>query len=108
VFVAEGTSNEKLERIRHSDYLAKGYRSFTEITGALFIYEHSLVPNDEHYQQRIEKGKVSRVYIGIYGDPASDTNKQIIVCGNLLASSRRPSRPLNVHFFDSATAKVRG
>ncbi len=31
VFVAEGTSMEKLERIRHCDYLAKAYRSFQSI-----------------------------------------------------------------------------
>ncbi len=42
LFVAEGTSDEKLDRIRHSDYLAKAYRSFCEIQGALFIYGHSV------------------------------------------------------------------
>jgi hypothetical protein len=108
VFVAEGTSDEKLERIRHSDYLAKGYRSFTEITGALFIYGHSLAPNDEHYLRRIEKGRLSHVYIGIYGDPESESNRQIIVRGKSLANARAPSHPLAVHFFDSATAKVWG
>ena len=35
LFVSEGTSAEKLERIRHSDYLAKAYRSFSEITGEI-------------------------------------------------------------------------
>jgi hypothetical protein len=88
IFVAEGSSNEKLERIRHSDYLAKGYRSFAEITGALFIYGHSLASNDEHYLKRIEKGKVSRVYVGIFGDPGNDANKQIITRARLLAASR--------------------
>lgn len=33
LFVSEGTSAEKLERIRHSDYLSKAYRSFSEIQG---------------------------------------------------------------------------
>lgn len=108
VFVAEGTSNEKLERIRHNDYLAKGYRSFTEITGALFIYGHSLAPNDEHYLKRIEKGKLSHVYVGIYGDPNSDSNRQIIIRGKSLASARPPSRPMAVSFFDAGTAKVWG
>jgi hypothetical protein len=42
LFVSEGTSDEKYEKIRHNDYLAKGYRSFSQITGDLFIYGHSL------------------------------------------------------------------
>ncbi|MWT96673.1 DUF4917 family protein, partial [Escherichia coli] len=37
IFVSEGTSAEKYERIRHNDYLAKAYRSFGSIGGALFI-----------------------------------------------------------------------
>ena len=57
LFVAEGSSAEKLERIRHSDYLAKAYRSFQEIQHCLFVYGHSLAANDEHYLRRIEKGK---------------------------------------------------
>lgn len=106
LFVSEGTSNEKLERIRHSDYLAKAYRSFCEITGALFIYGHSLAENDEHYLKRIEKGKVSCVYVGIYGDSSGDENKKIIARANKLISGRAPSRPLQVQFFDAATAHV--
>lgn len=106
LFVSEGTSNEKLERIRHNDYLAKAYRSFSEITGALFVYGHSLAENDEHYLKRIEKGKVSCVYVGIYGDPDGYSNKQIISRANRLVSGRAPSRPLQVRFFDAATARV--
>lgn len=106
LFVSEGTSSEKLERIRHNDYLAKAYRSFSEITGALFIYGHSLAENDEHYLKRIEKGKVSCVYVGIYGDPQTDANKQIIARANNFVSGRAPSRPLQVKFFDAATAHV--
>ncbi|MFA5183556.1 MAG: DUF4917 family protein, partial [Syntrophales bacterium] len=63
LFVAEGTSDEKLERIRHSDYLAKGYRSFQNIGGALFIFGHSLASSDEHYLKLIEKGKVKHLFV---------------------------------------------
>ena len=108
LFVSEGTSAEKLERIRHSDYLAKAYRSFSEITGALFIYGHSLAANDEHYLKRIEKGKVSQLYIGLHGDPASGSNKHIIRRADQLANNRRRNAPLSVSYFDSSTAKVWG
>lgn len=106
IFVSEGTSDEKLEKIRHNDYLAKAYRSFSEITGALFIYGHSLAANDEHYLKRIEKGKLSAVYVGIYGDSESDSNKRIMARARQLAAGRSARKPLVVRFFDASTAKV--
>lgn len=107
IFVAEGTSNEKLIRIRHNDYLAKAYRSFIEITGALFIYGHSLDENDDHFLKRIEKGKLSQLYVGIYGDPDSGSNKAIINRANRMAIPRKRAS-LIVTFFDAASANVWG
>lgn len=108
LFVAEGTSAEKVEKIRHSDYLAKAYRSFSEIKGALFIYGHSLAENDEHYLKRIERGKVSRLYVGIYGDPESPQNKAIITRANKMPLARKKSPQLQVHFYDAESAQVWG
>lgn len=108
LFVSEGTSAEKLERIRHNDYLAKAYRSFSEIEGALFIYGHSLAENDEHYLKRIEKGKLSQIYIGLYGDPNSEANKRIVSRANQMSSRRRARAPLGVTYFDASSAKVWG
>ncbi|WAK04576.1 DUF4917 family protein [Methylobacter sp. YRD-M1] len=114
IFVAEGTSNEKLIRIRHNDYLAKAYRSFSEIGGGLFIYGHSLAKNDDHYLKCIEKGKITNLYIGIYGDPETPSNKAIIARANKMvsaraskiSSSRRRRADLSVSFFDAGSAKV--
>jgi hypothetical protein len=116
IFVAEGTSNEKLIRIRHNDYLSKAYRSFSEIGGGLFIYGHSLAENDDHYLKRIEKGKLSHLYVGIYGDPDTPSNKKIIARAESMASARagKTSGPrkrnsdLSVSFFDAGSAKVWG
>lgn len=108
LFVSEGTSDAKYERIRHSDYLAKAYRSFSSIQGALFVYGHSLAENDDHYLKCIPRGKVSHVYIGIYGDPNSDGNKFIMRRAQQLANRRRGRAALNITYFDAATAKVWG
>jgi len=108
LFVAEGTSSEKIARIKHSDYLAKAYRSFSEITGCLFIYGHSLADNDAHFLKRIEKGKLRHIFVGVYGDPGSDENKRIISKANAMATARAPSKPLSVSFYDAASAKVWG
>jgi hypothetical protein len=107
LFVAEGTSEEKLTRIRHSDYLAKGYRSFSSIQGALFIYGHSLAPSDEHYLRLVERGKLEHVFVGLHGDPASATNRATIRRANLLAERRKKGN-LRVSFFDSGSANVWG
>ena len=108
IFVSEGTSAEKYERIRHNDYLAKAYRSFCGIGGALFIYGHSLAENDEHYLKRIEKGKILHVYIGLYGDPLSDANKRITRRADQMINARRGRYKLDISYFDAATAKVWG
>jgi hypothetical protein len=108
LFVSEGSSDEKLLRIKHSDYLAKAYRSFSEITGCLFVYGHSLAENDEHYLKRIERGKLTRLYIGIYGDPNSPGNKAIVRRANAMPLARvgNKARPLDLFFYDASTAKV--
>ena len=108
LFVAEGTSAEKLERIRHSDYLAKAYRSFQEIQQCLFIYGHSLAKNDEHFLKLIERGKLSHLYVGLFGDPASDVNKAIVSRARAMEIGRGTKKPLKVDFYDSVTAKVWG
>lgn len=108
LFVAEGTSDEKLERIRHSDYLAKAYRSFENIQGTVFIYGHSLAENDEHYLRVLENGKVSTLFVGLFGDASSASNKRIIARAEAMVPKRGPKRPLTVRFFQSETAEVWG
>lgn len=116
LFVAEGSSEEKLQRIKHHAYLSKAYESFSKINGALFIYGHSLSANDEHFLKLIEKGKVTQLYVGIYGDSNSVTNQHIISRANQmqefrenLAARRRSRVPeLEVYFYDAATAQPWG
>jgi hypothetical protein len=108
LFVSEGTSAEKYERIRHNDYLAKAYRSFSSIQGALFIFGHSLAENDNHYLRCIQRGKVSHLYVALYGDPNSDSNKFIMRRARELTNGRRARNSLSVSYFDAASVKVWG
>lgn len=105
LFVAEGTANEKIERIRHNDYLARGLRSFNQISGSLFIYGHSLAENDSHILRAIERGKLTQLYVGIYGNPNTPENLSIISRANKMNYAER-KKILNVYFFDATTAKV--
>ena len=61
IYVSEGTSRSKMERVMHSSYLIRGYRSLSLITGSLFIFGHSLQPSDEHVLKCIEESQVEKV-----------------------------------------------
>lgn len=108
IFVAEGESDQKFGRIRHSDFLSKAYRSLQEIGGALFVYGHAMSPNDEHIIRLIGKGKLRQLFVGLYGDENSTGNVAIQRRVDLLRTSRPPRRPLEVAFFDAASAQVWG
>lgn len=107
IFVSEGTSTEKMVRIKHNDYLAKAYRSFCEIQYCLFIYGHSLAKNDEHFLKRIEKGKLKKVYISIFGDPNTSANKEIIARAKAMQTARKVGT-LEVMLYSAESAKVWG
>lgn len=112
LFVAEGSSDQKKNRIRHNAYLYQGLKVFTQNAQTknhgFFIFGHSLAANDDHILMRLARGKFPKLYIGLYGDPDSDWNKAIIARANGLAAQRHHKYPLKVVFFDSATANVWG
>lgn len=112
LFVAEGKSNQKLAKIKHSAYLHHSYKSFTaqmeQRDDALFIFGHSLADNDQHILKKIARGKIAQVYVGLYGDPDDLVNKQIRHAANALASPRSRQAALEVAFFDAASAQVWG
>lgn len=106
LFVAEGESVKKVERIRHSDFLDKTYRSILRIGGAMFIHGHSLAPNDDHILRGIAKSKVKQLFVGIFGDEASDANRQIVARAEALRLRRRRGATLEVQFYDSGSVRV--
>jgi len=112
LFVAEGKSNQKLAKIKHSAYLHHSYKSFSSQMGqrndALFIFGHSLAENDQHILKKIARGKIGQIYVGLYGDPKSDGNKAIRSAANALGAHRDERVPLSVAFFDAGSAQVWG
>lgn len=115
LFVAEGSATSKRQKIMHNAYLHKSLRSLEACanvaTGAVVIYGHSLAANDDHVLRLIERGKVSALYVSIYGDPDTAENKAIIARAEKMAEARlakRPRNPLEVAFFDAESAQVWG
>jgi hypothetical protein len=106
LFVAEGESRRKLERIKHSDFLGRSYRSFSKIGGVVVVFGLAFADNDAHILNRIARGKATSLLVGVHGDPSTQANKRMIRRANGLASDRPVGRPLRVEFFDSDTANV--
>jgi hypothetical protein len=110
LFVSEGTSDFKLERINKSAYLSKALRSFSSccdtVNAALFIIGHSLAANDDHVLNRIRDGKINRLFISMFGDPESPSNKIIQAKAYALSASRPERTPIEVQFIDAATLHV--
>lgn len=112
LFVSEGTSAQKKKKIRHSAYLHHSYKSFVANVNqpkpCFFVFGHSMAENDDHILTRIGRGKFPKLYVGIYGDPSNEANKTIISRANGLAAMRTARNPLDITFFDSASAEVWG
>lgn len=111
LYVAEGTWEDKLTRIRGSDFLGRGRRSFRQIGGSLFIYGMSLSDNDDHILRAIASGNVEQLFVSVYGGMETEANR--LLCERALAlnerrqsvGSRNP-KPLQVKFFDAESANV--
>lgn len=114
LFVAEGTSDSKLDRILHNGYLHKALRSFEACcqspNAAVVVFGHSLADNDRHILKYIAKGNVPYLLVSLYGDPAMAANKQAINAAASLVEERGPAagrrKSLQVKFYDAASAKV--
>lgn len=112
LFVAEGTSRQKFSKIRHNAYLYQALKVLTANADqgrhCFFVFGHSLADNDDHILRRLGRGRFPRLYVSLYGDPASEPNKAIIEKAKRIAALRRDRNPLDLIFFDAASAKVWG
>lgn len=114
LFVAEGTSEQKLTKIKHNAFLYHSYKSFfgmmNQVKNCLFIYGHSLALNDMHILHKISIGKVPQVFISIYGDIESTDNQKIIATANSLIEERSKYHdgkyPLLITYYDASSANV--
>lgn len=112
LFVSEGDSAAKLSRIRHSGYLQRSLKSFAQVCrtegSSIFIFGHSLAENDDHVLRFIERGKVGRLYVSLFGDPETADNRQVQLRASAIANARNERYPLRVSFFDAASAQIWG
>lgn len=102
VFVSEPSSDKKLERIKHQEYLWRCYNSLKDMRGYLFIHGHSIDDNDEHIFTQIDNSWLARICISIYGDPASDSNVKTMENAKRMLSRKKGK----VVFYSADSAKI--
>lgn len=112
LFVAEGTSVKKKKKIRHNAYLYQCFKVLTSNADqrrhCFFVFGHSLAENDDHILKRLGRGRFNKLYVSLFGDPNSPTNTEIVTRAKGIAAQRNDRYPLELNFFDSATANVWG
>jgi hypothetical protein len=115
LFVSEGSSKSKKQRILHNAYLHKALRSFEGCCkpagNAIIIFGHSLATNDDHVLRCIAAGAVPDLLVGLYGDPNSPLNLEAVRNAQKIVDRRlkfRPRAPLSITFYDAATARLWG
>lgn len=113
MFVSEGNSESKLDKIMHNGYLTRSFKSLagvcqtSSITSTLFVYGHSLADSDNHILNLIENGKIQSVYVSIFGNEDDEWNTALVARANQL-SAKRERFPLAVHLYDAASAHIWG
>lgn len=106
LFVSEGKSVEKTEKIMHSNYLSRGLRSFSKIGGCLFIFGHSLASNDNHILNLIPKSKIQMLFISLFGDISSETNQSIIKVAESIISKKKGNKKIELFFYNAESARI--
>ncbi len=116
LFIAEGSPDKKLEQVQRNGYLWYALDKFARIGGPLVVFGHSLGASDQHIAEAIaDNVAFTQLFIGLHGDPESDTNLAIrAAIDGILSqrtartSGRRRSGVLTAEFYDAATAQPWG
>lgn len=98
LFIAEGTSERKLSRIRKNDYLRFSFERFRSIDEGLVVLGHSLNKDyDQHLLDALRDSNLKYIAIGVW--PHQEAEQIILFKSRILTDLRTKI----IHFFDSTT-----
>ena len=103
LYVAEGTSLQKMRKINSVAYLRYCYDALRLNSAATFVYGHSADENDAHIYRAIFGSQAKHLYFGVY-----KLNEQKLkeLDGLLSKYQKTAGSSLAYTFFDSESAKV--
>ena len=99
-FISEGHFGDKKKKIDPCQYLAGCYEALKNESADIVIFGASF-SNDQHILDAINASKLTKCFVGIYGDPESKDNSELIQKTKTLVKQNR-----TVQYFDSKTAPV--
>lgn len=103
LYVAEGTSAAKMQRIKANNYLSHCYEKLGASTGSFFVFGHSADPNDAHIYSALFRSHIKHLYFCIY----QPTNEKIkSVSGELARYRERAGSKIDYTFVDAESAHV--
>ena len=112
LFVAEGTSHQKLKRIQRSPYLKNSLKHFSrrmkKTQDTLLVFGHSFDPSDEHILAKIKNSRLRRLYVSLHGQPDSAKNVRVRSQARSIAEKRIASDSKFLQFYDAESANVWG
>ncbi len=76
VYVAEGTSVQKMKKINSIAYLRHCYDTLRRNCATIFIYGHSADENDQHIYQAIFTSEAKHVFFGVF-EPSTEKLNQL-------------------------------
>lgn len=103
VYIAEGTSRQKMLKINTIAYLRFCYSKLRENAAAVFVYGHSAAENDAHIYRAIFGSGAKQLFFGVY-EPDDDKVKALD--GELAKYKASSGSDIEYAFFDSASAEV--
>ena len=115
LFVSGGDCQEKMEKINHSGYLSRCYRSLQSAGGAAFCFGMSFKDNDRHILDAIAQSTISKLYISVLGNIEDESNKELKTALERLKSIReqqiansRKRTNIEIEYYDAASANIWG
>jgi len=103
LFVAEGTTVQKLRKINSVAYLRHCYETLRNIAGDLFIFGHSVSDNDIHiYDAIFSAVKLSKLFFCVH-----NPRRNLLLFREKLARfAERRKGDVEIHYIDSATVRI--
>ena len=105
IYVAEGTSEQKMRKINSVAYLRHCYEKLRQSSATIFIYGHSADENDAHVYRAIFESERKHIYFGVY---KPDAEKLETFDGLLAKYQKTFNSGTKYTFFDSESAQVWG
>jgi len=103
LFVAEGTSAQKMRRINSVPYLRHGYDKLRGLNGNLFILGHSASEADHHIYDAVFHSRIDRLFFCVHRP-----QENLAMAQNRLAPFMQAHRRIAVQFVDGASISVWG